>query len=44
METITVAAVGVVAVLASIALTFLGLRSYRQSQARNPRTYKRGRV
>jgi hypothetical protein len=44
MESFTVAAVGVVAVLASIALTFLGLRSYRQSQAQNPRTYKRGRI
>jgi hypothetical protein len=44
METVTVAAVGVVAVLASIALAFLGLRSYRQSQAQNPRTYKRGRI
>ena len=44
METITVAAVGVVAVLLSLGLAFLGLRSYRQSQAQNPRTYKRGRV
>ena len=44
METITVAAVGVVAVLASIALISLGLRSYRQSRAQNPRTYKRGRM
>ena len=44
MESVTVAAVGVVAVLASIALAFFGLRSYRQSQAQNPRTYKRGRI
>lgn len=44
METITVAAVGVVAVLASIGLAFLGFCSYRPSQAQNPRTYKRGRI
>jgi hypothetical protein len=44
METITVAALGVVAVLASIGLTFFGFRSYRPSQAQNPRTYKRGRI
>ncbi|MFY8197944.1 MAG: hypothetical protein ACOVKM_04280 [Candidatus Planktophila sp.] len=44
MESVTVAAVGVVAVLLSLAFAFLGLRSYRQSQAQNPRTYKRGRI
>jgi hypothetical protein len=44
METITVAALGVVAVLASIGFAFLGFRSYRPSQAQNPRTYKRGRI
>ena len=44
MESITVAAVGVVAALLSLSLAFLGLRSYRQSQAQNPRTYKRGRI
>jgi hypothetical protein len=44
METITVAALGVVAVLAAIGLAFLGFRSYRPSQAQNPRTYKRGRI
>ena len=44
MVTIAVAALGVVSALAAIALIFLGLRSYRPSQAQNPRTYKRGRL
>jgi hypothetical protein len=44
METFTVATVGVVAVLLSIGLALLGFRSYRTSQAQNPRTYKRGRI
>jgi len=44
METFTVAAIGVVAVLLSIGLTVFGLRSHRPSQAQNPRTYKRGRI
>lgn len=44
MVTITVAATGVVASLATIALVYLGLRSYRPSQAQNPRTYKKGRL
>ena len=44
METVTMGAVGVVSALTSLLLFFLGLRSYRKSQAQNPRTYKRGRI
>jgi hypothetical protein len=44
METVTMGAVGVVAVLTSLLLFFLGFRSYRKPQSQNPRTYKRGRL
>ena len=44
MELFTTALLGIISIAIGIGLLIYGIRGRRQSQARDPRTYKRGRI
>jgi hypothetical protein len=44
MELLTTALLGVISIAIGIGLLIYGIRGRRQSQARDARTYKRGRI
>jgi len=44
METFTTAMLALVAIALGVALLIYGIRGRRESQARDARTYKRGRI
>jgi hypothetical protein len=44
MEFLTTALLGLVSIVIGVGLLIYGIRGRRQSQARDARTYKRGRI
>jgi hypothetical protein len=44
MELLTTAVLGIVSIAIGVGLLIYGIRGRRQSQARDARTYKRGRI
>jgi hypothetical protein len=44
MELLTTALLGLVSIAIGVGLLIFGIRGKRQSQARDARTYKRGRI
>ena len=44
MELLTTAVLGMVSIAIGVGLLIYGIRGRRQSQARDARTYKRGRI
>jgi uncharacterized membrane protein len=44
METLTTVLLGLVSIVLGVGLLIFGIRGRRQSQARDARTYKRGRI
>jgi len=44
MELLTTALLGIVSIAIGVGLLIFGIRGRRQSQARDARTYKRGRI
>jgi hypothetical protein len=44
MELLTTALLGLVSIAVGVGLLIYGIRGRRQSQARDARTYKRGRI
>ncbi len=44
METLTTVLLGLVSIALGVGLLIFGIRGRRQSQARDARTYKRGRI
>jgi hypothetical protein len=44
MEFLTTALLGIISIVLGVGLLIYGIRGRRQSQARDARTYKRGRI
>ena len=44
MELLTTALLGLISIAIGVGLLTYGIRGRRESQARDPRTYKRGRI